>query len=460
MTEEASSGGPDLVERGSVIVAPEAATPPGDLRKRALASVLWALCLQGSSHFLRLANNLILTRLLFERAFGVMAIINICIEGMRMVTDVGINFSVIQSKRVDDPAFLDTAWTIHMLRGVVMWLVLCALAWPLAGFYSEPELMFMLPVAGLTTVVGGFSSLTMLTRNRELRMGRVVAVELTTQFGSAFLIWAVAWFWSSAWVLVFGLIFTEAARTTLSYVLLPGRHRFRWEKQARAEIMAFGRFTQVSSMLTFTARQIDRLLLGRLLSVRDLGIYNIGAFWGSSIAEIGADQAMRVGIPLLAEVHRGDQSRLYASLRRMRLSIVWPIGLGLCVLSAIGSWLVHFLYDPRYHEAGWMLRILAAGYVVFVLNVSAEVVWVTLADGKRMVQVNAARVVGKLTATLTGYWWNGEVGLVVGVALSDLLIYPLLSWWLWRRKLWQPEVDLPFLAVCSAVLAAGWAWVP
>lgn len=436
------------------------APPERTLAQRALTSALWTLCMQGSSHVMRLANNLVLTRLLFERAFGLMAIINICIEGMRMITDVGIGLSVIQSKRVHEKAFLDTAWTIHVVRGIAMSLVLCALAWPTAWFYDEPELLQMLPVASVVTIIGGFQSLTMLTRNRELRMGKVVAIELSSQFGTAVAVWLLAWWWQSVWVLVIGLIISEALRTSLSFVLLPGRHRFCWEKEAREQIMAFGRFTQVSSMLTFTARQLDRLLLGKLLSVRELGIYNIGVFWANSAAEIGADQAMKVGIPMLAEVHRADGARLYESMRKMRMSLVWPIGMGLCVLSAVGNLLVHFLYDARYHEAGWMLRLLAAGYVMFVLNVSAEVIWVTLADGRRMVLMNAVRVAAKLLGSLGGYWLYGEVGLVTGVALSDVLIYPISSFWLWQRKLWQPEVDLPYLAAAVVVLGASWYFVP
>ena len=441
---------------GGMSVAGEVSGPAEALGKRALTSAFYVLCLQGSSHGLRLLNNLILTRLLFERAFGLLAIVNICIEGMRMLSDVGVQLSIIKSPRGGERTFLDTAWTIHVVRGACMWLVLCALAWPASAFYGEPDLLLLLPVAGLSTVVDGFQSLALMKANRDLEMRGVAVVELATQVGTAALTWWLAWLWPSVWVLAFSLLAAAALRTGLSYAVFGGGHRFRWEATARAEILAFGRFAQASSILTFFGRQLDRLLLGKLLSMRELGVYNVACFWAGAASDVGADQAIKVGIPALAEAWQRDPRSLYARMRKLRLALVWPVALGLCALALVGEPLIRGLYKAEFHEAGWMLRVLAAGAICYVLNVSAEVVWVSLGQANRMVQVNAARLAGRVCAMLLGWWLYGEVGLVLGVAATDALIYPLLSRWLWRRGLWQPEVDLPVLGVCYLALAVAW----
>jgi O-antigen/teichoic acid export membrane protein len=74
----------------------------------------------------RLAANLILARLLFPEAFGVMALVTVFLVGLAMFSDVGIGPAISQSERGDDPAFLNTAWTINVVRGGLLWLMSCA----------------------------------------------------------------------------------------------------------------------------------------------------------------------------------------------------------------------------------------------------------------------------------------------------------------------------------------------
>jgi len=100
--------------------------------------------------------------------------------------------------------------------------------------------------------------------------------------------------------------------------------------------------------------------------------------------------------------------------------------------------------------------VLAAGGVVGVLNHAGGVIWPTLGEFRTIVVVMLAQIVLSLVAMFTGYVMGGTVGFVVGVATVELLVYPFQAILIARRKLWQPEVDLPVLAVGGAVVALGW----
>ncbi|WP_341199011.1 oligosaccharide flippase family protein [Lentibacter algarum] len=126
----------------------------------------------GWSQAMRLLSNLVLTRLLFPEAFGLMALITVFLMGLNMFSDVGVAPAILQSKRGDERDFLDTAWTIQVARGVLLWLTACALAWPISLFYGVPDLLYMLPVAALTLVIAGFNPTRYHEANRHLRMGR------------------------------------------------------------------------------------------------------------------------------------------------------------------------------------------------------------------------------------------------------------------------------------------------
>ena len=58
---------------------------------------------------LSLVSNVVLTRLLFPEAFGLMQVVSIVLFGLTMLSDVGIVQAVIQNPRGDEKRFLDTA---------------------------------------------------------------------------------------------------------------------------------------------------------------------------------------------------------------------------------------------------------------------------------------------------------------------------------------------------------------
>src|SRR5438874_5493519 len=121
--------------------------PPsqGSLKSRTLRGSMWTIGGYGLSNVLRVAGNLVLTRLLFPDVFGLMTLVNVFIQGLWMFSDVGIGPAIVQSNRGDDPKFLRTAWTIQCFRGVALWLCASALAWPVARFYGQPLMVWLVP---------------------------------------------------------------------------------------------------------------------------------------------------------------------------------------------------------------------------------------------------------------------------------------------------------------------------
>ena len=110
------------------------------LEKKALSGLIWAALEYGFGMGLRVVSSSILTRLLLPAYFGELMLVTTVIIGLNLLSDIGLAPSVIQSKRGDDPVFLNTAWTVQVLRGVALWIIALALSWPVAVFYRDPNL--------------------------------------------------------------------------------------------------------------------------------------------------------------------------------------------------------------------------------------------------------------------------------------------------------------------------------
>ena len=97
--------------------------PSASLRTRAISAGIWMLAGYGLSLCLRLGSNLLMTRLLAPEMFGVMAIAAMVTAILMMLSDLGIGQSIVRSPHGGEPVFLDTAWTVQILRGLGLWLV-------------------------------------------------------------------------------------------------------------------------------------------------------------------------------------------------------------------------------------------------------------------------------------------------------------------------------------------------
>ena len=118
------------------------------LTKRVVFATSWTLAGTVAGQILRFASNLILTRLLFPQAFGMMAIASAILAGLEMLSDLGVGPSIVRNPQ-PTRAFLDTLWSMQVARGWLQWAVSLMIAYPIALWYGERALVYLIPAIGL-----------------------------------------------------------------------------------------------------------------------------------------------------------------------------------------------------------------------------------------------------------------------------------------------------------------------
>jgi O-antigen/teichoic acid export membrane protein len=386
-----------------------------------------------------------------------MAIIQVVMYGAAMITDIGIGPSIIQKDHGNDPAFLNTAWTVQILRSLMIWGGLCALAFPVAHFYGEPLLAGMIPVVGLTVIIGGFNSTKLYTAQRNLEAVRVTQIEVGTYALGLLCTVYLAWLLQSVWALVWGSVITACLKLFASHVALHGiRNRFAWDRDAIDHLMVFGRWIMLNSFLTFLSAEGSRLLLGALLDMRQLALYTLASTMSLMFWQAIQQLVWRVFFPAYSEVYRGNPKNLMAILFKSRLLLILPSWCLAVVFVFFGVQLMETLYDERYHGSGAMLELLAAGTLVSC--VWGSYVGVLLAMGKVVTStaLTAIQIVCQIITMFVGYYYWGGLGIVMGVAAANWIIYPLNAFVMSRNGLWQPKLDLMLLAASVLIVVVAW----
>ena len=408
---------------------------------------------------LRLVSNLILTRLLFPEAFGIMALVSVVLVGLAMFSDMGIGPAISRHPRGDEPAFLDTAFSFAVARGVTLWLLTCGLAWPVAQFYDAPELVQLLPAAGLTLLIAGFNPTRIDTANRHLLLARVTLLDLIAQvIGIASMI-VLAFVLKSVWALVVGAIIGSLAKLVIMHLWLPGRsNRFRWDTEAGRDLIHFGKWIFLSTACGFLLSQGDKAIFGAYLTKTELGIYNIGWFLASFPILLAGAVTGRILIPLYRDHPPSQSEENRRKMRRLRYGVSGGTLALLALLGVVGMPLVGVLYDPRYQAAGMVVVVMAMVQMPVVIGLTYDQSALAAGESRAYFRLIALKAVVQTVAFLIGMETGGLWGALVAQGLALTALHPAIARLARRHRAWDLRHDVTFFALAAA-FAAVILWV-
>lgn len=404
--------------------------PQGGLGRRSLVMGAWSFADLALNNILRLAGNLILTRLLFPEAFGLMAMVATIQTGAQMLSDIGIRQSIIRAENAEDPEFLRTAWTVQIVRGAAvalvvlacgagLWLFAPALARP-GTVYADPVLPFLVIASALSMLLDSLVSVNMHLANRRMEMRQLVVLNLASQILGLVVMVTIASLHATVWALLIGSVTTATSRAILSHVVFDGpRMRLAWHAGYRDRLWQFGKWLIGSSGFGFLIVHADRLILGALLAATPFSLYVIAGIWIQACSMVVGSISSQVGLPALSEVHRTrpeDLPRLFRKSARV-LDLFCLAGFLLFLLG--GELLIALLYTPEYEAAGQFMPLMAVLILRQRFGLFTELL-ILQGDTPRLMLSTAVSAAAICLAIPLGYVLAGTTGAIAGSILAPL----------------------------------------
>jgi O-antigen/teichoic acid export membrane protein len=430
-------------ERLMTPAGPTAPPVRASLKDRIVRASGWTALGYGGTLVLRLGNSLILTRLLAPEVFGLIAIVATLAMMVTLLSDIGLRQAIVHSKHGDDPRMLDTAWTMQIVRGALIWVACCLGALALHGaqqsgavtagsVYASPQLPLLLALGTMSALFEGFHSTKRFTADRRIDQKRVVLIELGAMLVGTVVSVLLALQLRTVWALVFGGWVGVLVAVVCGHLLLHGHpNRLAWDGSYARQIFGFGKWILASSLLYVLAMHSDKLLLGVWVAPAVLGCYAIAQSL-SQVLEMALGRVIgQVAGPAFAELMGHSPHRLREVYLRLRLVSDLAFVLSAGFLFAIGPWLVGLLYDPRYAQAGTLLQILSFTLLFGRYNVSTNA-YLALQMPKAQALMNFVRVAAFFIVVPAAYSAFGVDGAYWAIALHAAAIAPVV-WWLDHR---------------------------
>ncbi len=407
------------------------------LRTRILQAAGWSMMGYVSGYGLRLVSSLIMTRLLVPEMFGVMAVATVVQVVASMLCDVGLRQAVIQNRRGDHQIFLDTAFTLQVIRGGVIWVAcaLCAVLIAVAAgngwfsaesVYAAPELPAIIAAMALSSIILGFQSTKSMTSDRHLNQRQLAIIELAAQAVGLVVAVVVGYLTRSIWSFVLASLVSAAVNVFLSHWYLPGpNNRFRLERDAAYELIRFGRWILVSSLFTVLAANGDRILLAGWIDPTTLGLYVLALNLVIMIEGGGGKLFWSVATPAFSRIANDRPEAIRKSYYRVRLPFD-AVFVGFAgILYGGGESIVRILYDERYAEAGQMLQILSFSLLLSRFGL-ANALFLAIGRPQNLGLINGVKTVTLFVAIPIANHFFGFQGALWAIALHGIVILPII----------------------------------
>jgi len=259
-------------------------TPPkdGTLTRLVVHGTGWVAAGKILGRGLQFVKLIILARLLLPGDFGLFGVVALTIAIIETFTKTGFDKALIQRKG-NTKEYLDTAWTLQLVRGLVLSLLIFFLA-PLVGrFFVEPKVVSLLRVMALTVVLNGAVNIGMVYFTKELEFSRLFLYNILSSLVSFTVGVILAYQLRSVWALVWSALADSVAKCLLSYLLHGYRPALRFKAREGRELYRFGRWIFLSGIGSFLLVQGDDLFVSKVLGLTALGLYQL-AYRVSNIA--------------------------------------------------------------------------------------------------------------------------------------------------------------------------------
>ena len=411
---------------------------------------------------LSVISQLILVRYLTPADFGLVAASSAAYAILDGLTETSMTLVVVQMPAPERYHY-DTAWTLVTIRGLLVGAVLWFGAPLMADYLRDPRVLDIVRVLAIVPVVQGMESVGMMRLQRDLRFSRIFFYQLFNK-GVGFLVAIpLVFIYRNYWALVLGGVAARLVAIPLSYMLAPYRPNL--TLRGFGVMFDFSKLLLITNVLTMADNFLMPMLLGRVGTLREVGLYQVSRdFAALPASEIAAPirGPMYAGYARVADVPAVLAQQFLTGLGVLVMVIV-PISAGIAVTAPFivsvvlgANWdgaaavlvlaAVYTLFDAIGHASGgiYMVRHAQRPYASIMAGCLllriALVVPATIMGG-----LTAAMAMMAATAIFNAFLWFSRLRPLIGVTWSDI-----------TGPTWRSFAAAAIMV--SVVLAAELAW--
>jgi len=386
--------------------------------------------LRGSTRIISFIKIVVLARILTPEEFGLFGIASLALSFLEIVTETGINVFLIQEKE-DLKKYLNTAWVVSIIRGIVISFFLIILAIPISLFFKSPESRYILIIIGIVPFLRGFINPSIVKFQKELNFRREFYFRLIIFSFDAIVTLCLAYILKSAFSLVWGLISGVVLEIIISWLYIKPKPKFYFELESIKKVVNRGKWITLSGIFNYLFQQGDDIVVGRILNTYSLGMYQIAYKLSTLPITEGGEILHKVFFPVYVKIS-DDKERLKKAFLKVIVFtsiIVLPLGM---VIYLFPEMIVLFILGEKWIEIVPVLKILVVYAVLRSITSSASPVFLAVRKQKYITIITLVGILGLAVCIIPLVKNFGILGAGYAALISWLIVIPIIFFYLYK----------------------------
>jgi lipopolysaccharide exporter len=404
----------------------------------------WMVLFKLLDRSLGLASTMVLARLLVPADFGLVAMATSLIALLELITYFGLDTALLRRKETTDSHF-NAVWTLNVLCGSTIALLMLVLSVPAAHFYHEPRVVAVICTLAAGSFVQGFENVGVVNFRKEMRFDLEFRYMLAKRILTFVMTVSLALWLRSYWALVCGMLFGRLAGLVLSYLLQAFRPRF--SLASVGDLMHFSKWLMLQNLITFLKSRASDFVVGRIAGPSSLGIFSMAA-----------EISNMPGTELVAPINRAilpgymQLASDLPALRREYLSVMSMVALfaipAVAGLAVCAPFLVLLLLGPKWLQTADLIEILAFYGITQVIQSNAFSAFIALGKPVYFTRITSIHVSVLIVLLMIFTSLHGLTGAAWAYVLSSAIVLPIDFYLITRfmglrpiayiSKLWRP----------------------
>lgn len=404
---------------------------------------------------LNLLATMLLARLLSPDEIGAYALGAVLAGLLQALRDFGVGSYLIRTPELSI-AHLRAALATSLLVACVLASLLFALSWPATDFYHDARVGIVLRWLALNFLCVPYAALALALLRRQLRFGRILAINLASAISQLTIGVACAWAGLGYMSLVWGATAAAFVTLVMSICLHPEDLPFLPSSRGMRQVLAFGSLSTLGSVVDEAGVAAPELILGRLAGTQDVALYGKAIGLLNVFNQLVTSAVSPVIFPWFSAQARAGTALQQAFLRTASYmaALAWPF-FGFIALNT--PQLVKLLYGQQWDACVPLIRVMCLASALYSMFSMARYLFVALGAVAAQARLDAVAVAARVVLVMLAAP-HGLLAVAWAVVGGSLVRCGLSLTYLWRfagvapRAMWRPMVKSLLLAICSLTL--------
>lgn len=360
----------------------------------------------------------IMSRLLTQEDFGYYAAITAISTVFASFSETGIGSAIVQQKELTK-RFVDNAFTISLLFGSFISLLLFVLAGPLSRSVADVSMKVPLMLISITLLLNCLTSVNNSIMHRRLEFFRMGAIRLIALVITTIIAIVLAYKGFGYYAILTKAILTSILTYFLSLYFCKTRFGIALDGPTFKKIFSFSGWLMASVLFRNLAHQIDRLMMPRLLSVTSLGSYNRPKDFIEQISSKICGIFDTALFPVLSGIQDNKESLRSAYKRSLYLMNISSLFLSLALMFN-GELIIRIFFGEQWLYLKPVMLVISTTVLFNFVGRLADCFLRSLALTKQQFFFRVFETLLSILGILAGYKWD-IIGVAIGVAVANMI---------------------------------------